>query len=60
MRIRPLTDETDRQEQQCIQAGMRLDDDAEDDYDVELPFGADPFDVIAEIEARQGHPMVHN
>jgi hypothetical protein len=56
VRIHPLTDETNRQEQQCLQAGMRLDDDI-DDLDSDLPFGADPFDVIAELEAQQGHPL---
>jgi hypothetical protein len=57
---RRLHDEADRQELQCVQAGMRLDDDFDETDEIPSAYGADPFDVIAEIEAQQGYPLVHN
>lgn len=56
MRIRPLTDESDRQALQCLQHGVHLDEEM-DDEERYSGFGADPFDIVAEIEEQQGYAL---
>lgn len=57
MRTPRLQDETDRQEMQCAKHGVNLTDENSADDEDTLGFGADPFDILAELEARQGYPL---
>lgn len=58
MHVRPLQDETDRQRMQCMQYGIAVDERDEDEQ--ESAWGADPFDIVAEIEEQQGYPLARN
>lgn len=78
MRIRPLTDESDRQQQQCAVAGVQFDfeferagviaaqlgvsvaevvDMLDHHFQRDVAWGADPFDIVAEIEEQQGYAL---
>lgn len=57
MRIRPLVDEFDAQQHQCAAHNVVLierDNEADIDH---TQWGADPFDVVSQLELELGHPI---